>query len=68
MCRPLVEWILGHLPAGGQAWEFPEWSQQQRIALVDDFIGSRCATQCRLPGDPPEVASIVVEIVLVDSA
>jgi len=61
MCRPLVEWILGHLPAGGQAWEFPEWSQQQRTALVDDFIGSRFAKQCRLPTD--EVASIVESFV-----
>jgi len=41
MCRPLVEWILAHLLAGGQAWEFPEWPQQQRTALVDDLIAPR---------------------------
>ena len=60
-CRPLVEWILGHLPSGGQAWEFADWSQQQRTALVDDFIGSQFAQQCPLLAD--QVASIVESFV-----
>lgn len=40
MCRPLVEWMLRQLPAGGQAQEFPEWSDQQMAAIADDFFAS----------------------------
>jgi hypothetical protein len=57
MCRPLVEWIVGHLPDGGRGWEFPEWTQAEREALMDDFMASPFATRCALPTD--RVASIV---------
>jgi hypothetical protein len=57
MCRPLVEWIVGHLPAGGRGWEFPEWAQAKREELIDDFVASPFAKRCPLPTD--RVASIV---------
>ena len=39
-CRPLVEWILGHLPEGGRGWEFPQWTPTERSELVEDFMSS----------------------------
>ena len=57
MCRPLVEWIVAHLPDGGRGWEFPEWTQAERETLIDDFMASPFATRCPLPND--RVASIV---------
>ena len=57
ICRPLVEWIVAHLPDGGRGWEFPEWTQAEREALIGDFLASPFATRCPLPSD--RVASIV---------
>ena len=57
MCRPLVEWILAHLPNDGRGWEFPEWAQAEREELIDDFMASQFAQLCPLPSD--QVASIV---------
>lgn len=57
MCRPLAEWIVGHLPSGGRGWEFPEWTSAQRKELVDEFMASPFAPRCLLP--PDRVASIV---------
>ncbi len=57
MCRPLVEWIVAHLPNGGRGWEFPEWTQAEREELIDDFMASPFAKRCPLPTD--RVASIV---------
>lgn len=39
-CRALVEWLLGHLPAGGSAPEPEEWSDQQLATLTEDFFSS----------------------------
>lgn len=38
--RPLVEWVTGHLPAGGRGYERPEWSDQQRQELQERFFAS----------------------------
>ena len=39
-CRPLVEWLLRELPAGGRGYEHPEWSPEEREALADGFLAS----------------------------
>lgn len=40
MCRPLVEWMLGHFPEGGQVGGLAEWSDEQIAAIADDFFAS----------------------------
>jgi hypothetical protein len=40
MCRPLVEWMLRKLPAGGIAPEPKEWSEQETAAIAADFFTS----------------------------
>lgn len=45
-CRPLVEWIVGHLPTGGNGWDFGAWSDAQRHRLVSDFVGSPFGRRC----------------------
>jgi hypothetical protein len=40
MCRPLVEWMLRHLPEGGQVAGSVEWSDEQIAAIADDFFAS----------------------------
>ena len=40
MCRPLVEWLLRLLPAGGKVPERPDWSGEALAALADDFFDS----------------------------
>ena len=39
-CRPLVEWVVRHLPEGGAGYVRPEWSEEDRDALVDRFLDS----------------------------
>lgn len=39
-CRPLVEWMVGRLPAGGVGFAQPEWTESQRYRLVADFMRS----------------------------
>lgn len=39
-CRPLLEWVLHKLPAGGRGHQRPEWSQADLGALSDDFVSS----------------------------
>lgn len=39
-CRPLVEWMVGLLPDGGQGYERPEWSDTDRETLTDRFFAS----------------------------
>jgi hypothetical protein len=39
MCRPLVRWLVGRLPAGGVVHR-EEWSDDEQAALVDDFLAS----------------------------
>jgi hypothetical protein len=40
MCRPLVEWMLRMLPAGGVAPEWREWSREETAAVAADFFAS----------------------------
>ncbi|HEX9888896.1 MAG TPA: DUF6398 domain-containing protein, partial [Nitriliruptorales bacterium] len=40
-CRPLVEWVVRHLPAGGTGYQRPEWEDDDRAALIDRFLASR---------------------------
>lgn len=39
-CRPLLEWVLRLLPAGGVAPERREWSPQERAGLVEAVLGA----------------------------
>ncbi|CAN5124955.1 hypothetical protein BH18ACT4_BH18ACT4_02360 [soil metagenome] len=39
-CRPLVEWMVGLLPAGGRGYDRPEWSDADRDALTERFFAS----------------------------
>ncbi|MEX2548819.1 MAG: DUF6398 domain-containing protein [Nitriliruptoraceae bacterium] len=39
-CRPLVEWVVRHLPEGGTGYVRPDWSEEDRAALVDRFLDS----------------------------
>lgn len=40
MCRPLVDWMLRMLPAGGTAPQPAVWSERERDALKADFFAS----------------------------
>lgn len=40
MCRPLVEWMLRMLPAGGEAPDRHEWSEEEMAAIADAFFAS----------------------------
>ncbi|WP_164700305.1 DUF6398 domain-containing protein [Modestobacter sp. KNN46-3] len=42
--RPLVEWALGLLPAGGQGYQRPEWSTADREALAARVLESPFGT------------------------
>lgn len=39
-CRPIVEWVVGQLPAGGAPWPRPDWSDADRDALAERFLSS----------------------------
>ena len=38
--RPLVEWIVRHLPEGGRGYERREWSDDDRRTLTEEFLVS----------------------------
>lgn len=40
MCRPLVEWMVRMLPAGGEAPEVKEWTADETAAVADAFFAS----------------------------
>lgn len=40
MCRPLVEWLVRSMPAGGSGWQRREWTDEERQQLADDFFSS----------------------------
>ena len=40
MCRPLVEWMLRMLPAGGVPPDRKEWSQEEMAAVAAEFFAS----------------------------
>ena len=39
-CRPLVEWMIGLLPAGGTGYVRPEWPDEAKQAVADRFFAS----------------------------
>lgn len=39
-CRPLVEWAIGKLPAGGTGYQRPCWDPERLDALTERFFGS----------------------------
>ncbi len=40
MCRPLVEWMVRMMPAGGEAPESKEWSEEETGAVAAEFFSS----------------------------
>ena len=40
MCRPLVEWMLRMLPAGGRAPDRKEWSPEETASVAAEFFAS----------------------------
>ncbi len=42
--RPMVEWLVRHLPSGGTGYVGPEWSSDERDELVDEFLASPFGT------------------------
>lgn len=43
MVRPLVEWVVRHLPEGGEGHTHPEWDWDARHRLEDEFARSEHA-------------------------
>lgn len=39
-CRPIVEWFVRLLPPGGHGYRRPEWSEDERQRLREDFFRS----------------------------
>ena len=60
-CRPLVEWMVGHLPSGGQAWQFPTWSAGDRDKLAEEFVVSPFGRSLRMP--TPVVRSVAEHLI-----
>lgn len=50
-CRPLVEWIVGRLPDGGQEYDWPEWSDEELDDIVDGFFASEHGRALKDTGD-----------------
>jgi hypothetical protein len=42
-CRPLVQWLIEHLPQGGTAYQSPGWDWEGTCAMVDRFFASVAA-------------------------
>ena len=54
-CRPVVEWMIRMLPEGGRAPEWREWSDEERSAVVEEFLASPVGT----PFDDEEHRSLM---------
>ena len=39
-CRPLVEWLVRTMPAGGEVPERHEWTDEEQVRIRDDFFAS----------------------------
>lgn len=39
-CRPLVEWVIGMLPAGGTGYRRPRWGPERLRKLTERFLAS----------------------------
>jgi len=57
--RPLLEWILRQMPEGGAGFVRPEWSDEDREALVSRFLDSPYGGAL----DWPEDRSIVGDLI-----
>lgn len=40
LCRPVVEWMLRHLPSGAEAPERMEWTDEETSAIAQEFFAS----------------------------
>lgn len=58
-CRPLVEWLVRMLPAGGVAPERPQWSEEEKSAIGRDFFDSDFAAGLDGPDERDLVDSVV---------
>lgn len=43
-CRPMIEWLIRHLPQGGSGYVRPDWPEADRARLLDEFVASPFAT------------------------
>ncbi|MGH3765338.1 MAG: DUF6398 domain-containing protein [Pseudonocardiaceae bacterium] len=43
-CRPLVEWAIGMLPAGGSGYQRPRWDNKKLSKLTERFFSSPFGT------------------------
>ena len=57
--RPLLEWVMRSMPAGGTGFERPEWSEQDGERLVDRFLASAYAPSPARPDDGPIAGDLV---------
>lgn len=48
-CRPLVRWLVGRLPGGGDFYQLPMWGRDASKALLDEFFASEAGAvfDCR---------------------
>lgn len=49
--RPLLEWVLRSLPAGGTGFERPDWLEPEQDRLVERFLASPYAAAPARPDD-----------------
>lgn len=59
MCRPLVEWLVRMLPAGGAPPARPEWSKEATSAIARDFFGSDFAAGLDRPDERDLLDSVL---------
>lgn len=59
LCRPLVEWLAGIMPAGGTGWQRTEWTDADRERLAADFLASPYADELDAP-DPRWLLEMLV--------
>jgi hypothetical protein len=59
--RPLVEWWISLLPAGGTGYEHREWSPPELDAVIDAFADSPFAAELSIP--PETVRSLADPLV-----
>jgi hypothetical protein len=50
-CRPMIDWIVRHLPVGGVGYEREEWTTDQRVELMQRFLASPFAAVAGLDAD-----------------
>ncbi len=57
--RPLLEWLLRQLPAGGTGFDRPEWSEEMRDRLAERFMASPYARDLDRPDDRSIVGDLL---------